>query len=370
MPTDLRRLAWAGLGAIAAFFTTMVVALALDFSLFARLVGFSVLTVVSGREAAMLLAYQGPDAVDPVWIFLVTLLQDLAALFLIIPLVWLGAERLREAYLIGGIILSLEKAALTHRRLVDRWGLAGLSLLVVFPGFGTGVATAAAIGALARIPARKLALVLGAVLVAMVGAYSIGLRFAASALEAVPGLHWVPLALVGTFVLVGTALAIRERGRRNVLPIRRVGFLNADEVERLRDYGIRDGTDLFYVDCRILAARLGVSHNRLARCRAVSELCLVRGVSPRDAEMLSSVGILTIRALASAPPSLVGQALEELEAGHGDANPSWVDRAPAWRVNALTHLGEEAASVAANRPRTRARAPRLTANAHHEARSP
>jgi hypothetical protein len=113
-------------------------------------------------------------------------------------------------------------------------------------------------------------------------------------------------------MLTATAiLSVKQRRRKHILPIERFGILDTDHVERLSAVGIQDGVDLLYVDCKRLAHNLGIPHGVLARCRSVSELCLLRTVTPQHAEKLTAVGLETVRDLSLAEPGLLTEALHE-----------------------------------------------------------
>jgi len=89
--------------------------------------------------------------------------------------------------------------------------------------------------------------------------------------------------------------------------------------------------DLLYANRTILAAKLGIKPASLGRLRSVAELSMLRTVSPRHAEMLTEVGVTSIRELSVAPPALVADAIHELELLH-------VVQPPAGDVEDFTRL--------------------------------
>src|SRR5687768_15160179 len=124
------------------------------------------------------------------------------------------------------------------------------------------------------------------------------------------------MAFVVALAAVAVVFGILQRRRRHLFPIVKVQILRDDHVERLLEVGITDGIDLLYANRTILAAKLGIKPASLGRLRSVAELSMLRTVSPRHAEMLTEVGITTIRELSVAPPALVADAIHELERLH------------------------------------------------------
>jgi uncharacterized membrane protein len=278
------------------------------------------LTFAVGREAAILNAYGQDPALGATWIAIAAVLEDLVTLCLALPLFWLGVERLRGAPLVGGIVLSLEKTAVEKRAFLRRWGLYGLVGFVWVPGIGAGVTLAAAIGLVSKIPLRRLvaALALGSAAVNLF--WAVGLYYTSSLIPREGPWSYLPLAFVVVLALVAVVFGLLQRRKRHLFPIVKVQVLDDEHVERLLDVGITDGIDLLYANRTTLAAKLGIKPTSLGRLRSVAELSLLKTVSPRHAEMLTEVGVTSIRELSVAPPALVADAIHELELLH-DVQP-------------------------------------------------
>lgn len=274
------------------------------------------LSFAVGREAAMLYAYSHQPSLGPVWILVTAVLDDLFTLGLTLPLVWIGIERLRGVYFLGGIVLSLEKTAVEKREFLRRWGLYGLVAFVWFPGIGAGVFLAAAIGIVSKIPLRRLITALALGSVAVNAFWAIGLYYTSSLIPHEGIWSYIPLAVVAALGVLAVVFGWLQRRKRHLFPIVKVQILGKQHVTRLLEVGITDGIDLLYVNRTILAAKLGMDPALLGRLRSVAELSMLRTVSPRHAEMLTEVGITSIRELSVAPQDLVAAALHELELKH------------------------------------------------------
>lgn len=278
------------------------------------------LSFAVGREAAMLFAYTQRPSMGPGWILMMAVLDDLVTLGLTLPLAWIGLERFRGVHLVGGVVLSLEKAAVEKRGFLRRWGVWGLIAFVWFPGIGAGVFLAAAMGVIAKIPLRRLILALALGSIAVNAFWAIGLYFTSSLIPAAGIWSYIPLALVGILGLVAVAFGWLERRRRNLFPIVKIQIMTPAHLARLLDVGITDGNHLLYVNRRTLAARLGIDPALLGRLRSVAELSMLQTVTPQQAETLTEVGITSIRDLAVAPPELVSRALRELQGQRSGAD--------------------------------------------------
>jgi uncharacterized membrane protein len=243
-------------------------------------------------------------------------LDDLITLALALPLFWLGIERLRGTPFVGGIVLSLEKTAVEKRAFLRRWGLYGLVAFVWMPGMGAGVTLAAAIGLVSKIPLRRLTIALALGSAAVNAFWAIGLYYTENLIPTEGPWSYIPVALVAVLVIIAVVFGLLQRRRRHLFPIVKVQVLEDEHVERLQQVGISDGIDLLYTNRRILSARLGINPDSLGRLRSVAELSMLRTVLPRQAEMLTEVGVTSIRELSVAPPALVADALHELELLH------------------------------------------------------
>lgn len=269
-----------------------------------------------GREGAILRAYGQDPWLGATWITVTSVLDDLITLALALPLFWLGIERLRGAPLVGGIILSLEKAAVEKRAFVRRWGLYGLVAFVWMPGFGAGVTLAAAIGLVSKIPLRRLTIALALGSAAVNAFWAIGLYYTSSLIPREGPWSYIPLVLILVLAVLAVVFGLLQRRKRDLFPIVKVQILAAEHVKRLREVGITDGIDLLYANRATLAAKLGIRPTSLGRLRSVAELSMLRTVSPRHAEMLTEVGVTSIRELSVAPPQMVAAAIQELELLH------------------------------------------------------
>lgn len=274
------------------------------------------LSFAVGREAALLWAYSQPHNPGPLWVFLASALYDLLTLGLTVPLFWIGLERLRGVYFVGGVVLSVEKTAVEKRSFLRKWGVWGLVAFVWFPGIGAGIFLAAAIGVVAKIPLRRLIIALAAAAIVVNAFWSVGLYYTSSLIPREGIWSYAPVAFAGVLAVLAVVLGVRQHRKRHLFPIVKVQILGKQHVSRLLDVGITDGIDLLYANRHILAKKLGMDPALLGRLRSVAELSLLRTVSPRHAEMLTEVGINDIRELSVAPPHLVAAALKELELKH------------------------------------------------------
>lgn len=315
-PQVLRTMLWLAVG-LAALAAVLVVGFALfdprTLGILGQLTG---LTFLVGREAAVLHAYGQDPSGGPFWVLVAAVLDDLLTLALALPLFWLGIERLRNAPVLGGIVLSLEKTAVEKRAFLRRWGLYGLIAFVWVPGIGAGVTLASAIGLVSKIPLRRLILALALGSAAVNAFWAVGLYYTSSLIPREGPWSYLPLAFVAVLATFAVAFGVQQRRKRHLFPIVKVQVLRPEHAVRLQAVGITDGIDLLYANRTILAAKLGIKPESLGRLRSVAELSLLRSVSPRHAEMLTEVGITTIRELSVAPPDLVADAIHELELLH------------------------------------------------------
>jgi hypothetical protein len=274
------------------------------------------LSIAVGREAAILHAYGQHPSGGPGWIVVTSVLEDLIALALALPLFWFGIERLRGTPLVGGIVLSLEKTAVERRALLGRWGVYGLFAFVWMPGVGAGVILAAAIGLVSKIPLRRLAVALALAATTVNAFWGIALYYTESLIPRKGPWSYIPLALIAVLGVCAVVFGLLQRRKRHLFPIVKVQVLGDEHLERLLEVGITDGIDLLYANRNIIAAKLGINPASLGRLRSVAELSMLKTVSPRHAEMLTEIGVTSIRELSVAPPELVAAALHELELLH------------------------------------------------------
>jgi uncharacterized membrane protein len=346
LPRDLRALLWVALGLLA-LAALLAAGLAVADP---RTLGIAgqvlALSFAVGREAAILHAYGQDPTGGPVWIAATAVLDDWITLALALPLFWLGIERLRGTPFVGGIVLSLEKTAVEKRAFLRRWGLYGLVAFVWMPGIGAGVMLAAAIGLVSKIPLRRLAIALALGSAAVNVFWAVGLYFVEGLVPNTGPWSYVPLALVAALVVLAVVFGLRQRRKRHLFPLVKVQVLEAAHVERLLEVGITDGIDLLYANRTILSAKLGIDPASLGRLRSVAELSMLRTVLPRHAEMLTEVGVTSIRELSVAPPGLVAEALHELELLHAvqpRARMDYHELAREWTEDARTFFAESGA---------------------------
>ncbi len=313
LPTILRKSLWASLALLGLAVMAVVLLAIVDPGTLGALVQMFGLSFAVGREAAMLYAYTQPSSPGPLWIFATAVVDDLVTLVLTLPLVWLGIDRLRGAFFLGGIVLSLEKTAVEKRSFLRRWGLLGLVAFVWFPGVGAGVFLAATIGMIAKIPLRRLILALAFGVIAVNAFWAIGLYYTSGLIPEEGFWSYIPLACVAALAVLAVVFGILQRRRRNLFPVVKVQVLSEQHAARLHEVGITDGIDLLYANRKILAAKLEMDPTVLCRLQSVAELSMLRSVSPQQAKCLADVGITSIRELAVAPPHLVAAALQELQ---------------------------------------------------------
>lgn len=315
-PAVLRSLLWVAVGLAGLSLLLAGVLFFLDprtLGVVATMLG---LTFAVGREAAILNAYGQDPAFGATWIVIAAVIEDLITLALALPLFWLGVERLRGAPVLGGIVLSLEKTAVEKRAFLRRWGLYGLVAFVWVPGIGAGVTLAAAMGLVSKIPLRRLIIALAAGSAAVNAFWAIGLYYTSGLIPREGPWSYLPLAFVVALAIVAVVFGLVQRRKRHLFPIVKVQVLEDEHAERLLEVGITDGIELLYANRTILASKLGIRPESLGRLRSVAELSMLRTVSPRHAEMLTEVGVTSIRELSVAPPELVAAALRELELLH------------------------------------------------------
>ena len=78
------------------------------------------LTIVAGRETAMFDALN--RGMEPVWVYGLSVIDDVGSLLLALPFTWLVVRYLRRVAAIRGGLSHFEKQALLHREWVHRWG--------------------------------------------------------------------------------------------------------------------------------------------------------------------------------------------------------------------------------------------------------
>ena len=340
-PPELRFLLWVALG-LAAFAASLITFLALtDRHTMGIIVQLHILSLLVGREPAILHAYTQGPSLGATWITISSVLTDFITLALALPLFWLGIERLRGVPILGGIILSLEKTAVEKRAFLRRWGLYGLVAIIWVPGVGAGVTLAAVVGLVSKIPLRRLIVTLAVGSAAVNSFWAISLYYTSALLPHKGPWSFVPLAFVAALLILAVVFGLLQRRTRHLFPIVKVQILSDAHTKRLLEVGIADGIDLLYANRTVLAAKLGIKPASLGRLRSVAELSMLRTVSPRNAEILTEVGVTTIRELSVAPPSMVADAIHELERLHAlQPNEDFTRRCQDWTQDARSFLAE------------------------------
>ncbi len=316
LPRLLHALLFATAGILGLAVLLLVVLAVFDPRTLAILGRMFLLTILVGREAAMLYAYSEGPTGGPTWPLVTAVLDDWFTIGFTLPLVWIGLERLRGVPYVGGIVLSLEKTAVEKRAFLRRWGLLGLLAFVWFPGVGAGVLVASAIGIVSKIPLRRLLIALAVGSAAVNVFWAVGLYYTSTLIPREGIWSYIPLACITALAIVAIVFGWLQQRRRHLFPIVKVQILEPAHIARLLAVGIEDGIELLYANRRVLASKLGMDPALLGRLRSVAELAMLRSVSPRHAEMLTEVGITSIRELSVAPPDLVAAALKELELKH------------------------------------------------------
>jgi uncharacterized membrane protein len=315
-PAILRNLLWAAAGLVLLAVALIVFLALVDARTLGILGQLGGLSFAVGREAAILRAYGQDPAGGFLWIAVAAVLDDLITLALALPLFWLGVERLRGAPVLGGIVLSLEKTAVEKRAFLRRWGLYGLVAFIWVPGVGAGVTLAAVIGLVSKIPLRRLIVALAIGSAAVNVFWAVGLYYTSALIPREGPWSYIPLAFVASLGAFAIVYGLVQRRKRHLFPVVKVGILDDEHARRLLAVGIEDGIELLYANRTTLANKLGIKPTSLGRLRSVAELSMLSAVRPRHAEMLTEVGVTSIRELAVAPPALVSQAIHELELMH------------------------------------------------------
>lgn len=272
------------------------------------------LTTVSGPQAATLFVFKPPQG-DPLgieWVLAMGTLNMAATLFLVVPLAYRGFERLRDNRILGGILRSTERYSVKHRRFLARWGLLGLVLVTFAPVQGAGVLGAGLLGVLLRIPpARLLASVFSAGLVLTV-AWVFVIRYAADAMPKEGPLVLLPYLVVAGLVALAAAATVRGHLRRHQFEVETIPGTPAEQVKKLAQVGIDEQDIVLHADLRVVCQKLGIPESDLKRARNTAEILRLDNVPPKAGERLTAAGIATIRELATAPASLVRDALAEV----------------------------------------------------------
>lgn len=248
------------------------------------------LTIVAGRETALFDAERNGM---PLGMAIgLSIVDDLATLLLNITLVWFLVATLQRASHARRILARIETQALRRRHWVHRWGLLGLAVFYLVPGFGSGPAVAAALGVLARIPIARLALVLGCGVALVDLLWAVGVSFPARATADLAWLDWLPaivVAVLGALSLVGLW---RDRRHRGHVLLDWQPDCTPGHRDALATWGITLVDGLVDADLPRVAAATGLPR-KLALYAA--ELLVLEGLQPAQAAALVRAGVRGLR---------------------------------------------------------------------------
>ncbi len=263
------------------------------------------LTIATGRETALFDAQRNgmPLALSIV----LSVVDDLMTLLFNIVLVWLLVTTLDRTLAGRRLVARVQTQALRRRRWVQRWGLLGLAVFYMLPGFGSGPAVAAGIGVLARIPAGRLALALGTGVAIVDVLWAVGVYYPANAFPDLAWLDWVPLIVLALLVgLTGYGLW-RDRHNWGVALLDWDPRSSSAHEAAMGAWGLRRVDGLVEARLAQVAAATG-----LPRSRALfaADLLLLEGMRPDMAAGLVNGGVRgladLVRASSASLEELVG----------------------------------------------------------------
>lgn len=280
------------------------------------------LTIATGRETALFDAQRNGM---PLGLSIVlSVLDDLMTLLFNVVIVWLLVSTLSRYSWARRLLARVETQALRHRHWMQRWGLFGLALFYMMPGFGSGPAVAAGIGVLARIPVGRLALALGSGVTAVDILWAVGVYYPANAFPDIAWLDWVPLIVLG-LLAAATAYGLwKDRHNRGIALLDWDPRASKAHAAALESWGIRRVDGLVEARLPQVAAATGLPKG--SALFAV-DLLLLEGMQPEIAARLVESGLRGIPDLVRATPATLqglvagGVAAEQLRAwqDQGDA---------------------------------------------------
>jgi uncharacterized membrane protein/predicted flap endonuclease-1-like 5' DNA nuclease len=277
------------------------------------------LTVAVGREPAMLSAYTGEPPI-PVWVVLgLAPLQDIATVLVSLSLLAWALRHLRWIRLVERAISGLEAQAMEKRHWVRRWGLWGVVGFYFLPGFGSGALAACALGLLAGLPLRNLALGLasGGAVVSLF--WAVALYFASFLLPSGSWSKWLPVLFLGIIVAAAGWNAWKRRGQPARFYLDWHVRPSDDDRARLEEAGIQPEVDAVVVRVDRLSKATGIDRRDRPRLRATAELMLVPGLPAAAAKALASLGVHGIDDLAALETDVVRDVLRHDGVdGHAD----------------------------------------------------
>lgn len=317
----MRTTALAGLALTVAYVLVYLAARSVDPRAAASMLRMYGLTIAAGRETAMFDALH--RGLPPLWVYGLSVLDDLGSLLLALPFAWLVVRWLKRFHSLRWLLARLEKQALLHRRWVQRWGLGGLALLYFLPGFGAGVPMTVLLGVLARIPFGTLILFFGVAVPVVDGLWALALTGAVRLLPDAAWLDFVPLAVVAAVLASAAVGAWRGRAQRHVALLDWPVQPSQEEAARLNACGITSREGLVHADLVALSERLGQRERRWGNLLSASELLLLDGMAADEALALVHAGVDGIEDLAGGDDA----ALEREAAA---AKVDWARQGEAW----------------------------------------
>ncbi|MBI2078624.1 MAG: hypothetical protein HYT80_09705 [Euryarchaeota archaeon] len=330
-PPIMRGVLLAGLAYVLLYGSILAFLYVVDRELFADMVRLYGLTLLAGREPAMLAAYQPPTPVPLGWMIVVAILDDVGTLLLTLTWVWWGFHRLRGVGLLQNWLLDLEKAALHHRAWLRRWGLAGLAAFFWLPGFGSGVLAICVMGVLSHIPLRRLVPTLVIAAASVATFWAVALHQTSLVLRTGP-VQYLPAALIAVVIILSLASAFRHRRTAHLILLEWPSPVGPRR-EALGRFGLRAEEGVVEVDARVLGQALGSTPLGRPRARRLAELLLLDGMTPDAALALERAGIGGILDVATLDPPLVASVLAQADV------PS-AGRADAWNLEAKALAGK------------------------------
>lgn len=319
-PPILRWVLLAGAAYLVTYLLLLSFLWATDRPLFEDMVRLYVLTLLAGREPAMLAVYQPPTPVPLPWMLAVSILDDVGTLLLTLPWVWYAYQRLDGVDWVQSWLIGLEKTALQHRRWIRRWGLLGLAAFYWIPGLGSGVLAIVVMGVISHIPLHRLVPTLVASAAAVAAFWAVALHRTSQALPSGPT-EYLPTTILIIVIALGFLAAARRRQTAHVLLLE--WPVDPARAEDLRGLGMTVADGLWEVDSKVLARRLGRDRIRRPEAKALAEFLLLDGMTPEDAQALAENGVGGIVDL-----SILDSALASSVLGvPNDRTTAWVDAA-------------------------------------------
>lgn len=332
LPPVLRLSLWLSAACAAGLLATLGLCWIIDPSGFPLLLAFIGLTTVSGPQPATLFVFAQHTPLAVGWVIAWSTLNMAATLFLIVPLAWRSAERVRDVRIIGGPIRSAERFAVQHRAFLARWGALGLVALTWAPVPGAGVLGAGVMGVLLRRSPGRLLVILAVAGAALNLFWTIAIKLVSLAIPTSGIFAYLPYAVIGLFVAAGVWGSWRGHRNRFKLQVQTLEPPSKKRAAQLHDVGVHVKNDILVADLRKVCSKLDIPQRELSRARNVVELLRLDRLIPRQAERLSAAGVVCIHDLAVTPPGLVVEALQETPR-HG-VSPPVARSAAAWRHQA------------------------------------